>query len=336
MIIVIDTNIWLSELGLRSSLGSAVRYFSRQKGAKIGIPEIVKLEAEVKLRKQLNELIENILKNHRQLLAIFGELKEVVLPNEEQIEERVSSLFTDLGLDIIEIPFSLESARDSFLKTIFKEPPSDKSQQFKDGVLWADCVSLLSEDDVYLVTSDKAFFKNRKYEDGLSDNLKKEIEGKPHKLVLLSCLSSLLNEIQEEVTLDADKIFNEFVKNNKSTLNNILDNNGFSLGNRIDSSQKVFATENPDILFFEFEIKYECIDERDENRSNAILTLRGDGKYNIKTEQIIDMRNFGESLEYRVDGAEKKIIANQVIIVGNIVIGHRTVTHSVKYPLNTG
>ena len=52
-------------------------------------------------------------------------------------------LFSSLGVEVIDVAFSLESARSSFLKTIKKLPPSATTQQFKDGVLWADCLNLL-------------------------------------------------------------------------------------------------------------------------------------------------------------------------------------------------
>jgi len=75
----------------------------------------------------------------------------------------------------LEIPFSLPSAKSSFLKAIDKMPPSDRTQEFKDGVLWADCAGLLTNDDVCLITADKAFFQERDYTKGLSRNLAAEI-----------------------------------------------------------------------------------------------------------------------------------------------------------------
>lgn len=334
MIIVIDTNIWLKELGLRSGLGAAVRYYINQKDAKVGLPEVVKLEAETHLRKNLKKTVSNISEDHRELLTIFGSLKEVVLPNDEQIEERVSSLFNDLGVAIVEIPFCMEHARSSFNKTITKVPPSDKGQQFKDGVLWADCVSLLDDDDVYLITLDKEFYENREYTRGLASNLKEEIKEKERKLTILNSLTRLLEEIKEETSLDENKIFAEFVERNSKTINSILDNHGFSLGERVTATQSVFATEKPDVLFFEYELKFECNDERNEDRTEAFLTLKGDGSYNTNEARIIDLRNFGELLEYKVEGEEEKRVANQVIFAGSAVIGHRTASHSVRYPLS--
>ena len=144
MFIVFDSNIWFSELALNSNLGAAVRFFIRKNGAKVAVPEVVRLETEHNLRNRLNEFIDNIRNNHRQLLTVFGKLKEMVLPEASAVEDKIASIFNDVGVEIIEIPFSFESARSSFLKTLRKEPPSHNNQQFKDGVLWADCVELLT------------------------------------------------------------------------------------------------------------------------------------------------------------------------------------------------
>ena len=43
MIVIIGTNIWISDLALASNAGSAVRFYLRQRNARIGLPEVVRL-----------------------------------------------------------------------------------------------------------------------------------------------------------------------------------------------------------------------------------------------------------------------------------------------------
>ena len=76
MFIVFDSNIWQSELGLNSSKGAAVRFFINQRGAKVALPEVVKLETEHNLKKLIKNIGSEMDKNHRQLLAIFGQMPE--------------------------------------------------------------------------------------------------------------------------------------------------------------------------------------------------------------------------------------------------------------------
>ena len=169
MIVVFDTNVWISDLALTSNVGSAVRFYLREQKARIGLPEVVRLETEFHLRTTLTDHIKKIRSSHRQLLSVFGRLKEVVLPTDEQVEELISKVFSNLGVEIQEFPFTLASAKASLIRAVNKLPPSDKNQQFKDGVLWEDCRKTLKEESVFLVTDDRAFYKNRDTKLGLAD-----------------------------------------------------------------------------------------------------------------------------------------------------------------------
>src|SRR2546429_534485 len=107
----------------------------------------------------------------------------------------VAQIFQSVGVPLIEIPFSFADAQDSFRRVIEQIPPSDRDQQFKDGVIWANCVELLKSEDVFLVTSDKAFYHDRNYEKGLALPLRKEISEFPHQFTLLSELGLFLGQI---------------------------------------------------------------------------------------------------------------------------------------------
>src|SRR4051812_47024217 len=50
MIVVLDTNIWRSSLYLKAGAAAAMRFYLRQKGAKVGLPEVIRLEVERHLR----------------------------------------------------------------------------------------------------------------------------------------------------------------------------------------------------------------------------------------------------------------------------------------------
>jgi len=333
MFIIFDSNVWISELGLNSPKGSATRFFVKQKGAKVVVPEVVRLETERNLRNELTNYIADIDKNYRQLLAIFGKLKELVLPDKNAIEEKVAGIFRDSQLDTLEIPLSLESARSSFMKTIDKIAPSDKDQQFKDGVIWAECLNLLKDDDGFLISRDKAFYQGRKYEDGLAEALAQEAMQYAHKLQLFPSVSELLQEIKIDISLDEATLSGEFVTINKKSIDSILSRNGFSLsGNPIVHTAN-YATEDPNRLYVEFVLSYECEDIMASGRSDAKLTLRGDCTYVTPETRFLNFRNYGEELAFKTIYGEMKNIRNTVLFLDSIVIGHKTVEHSVKYKI---
>jgi hypothetical protein len=218
MIVVFDTNIWLQHLYLRSPVAAAARFYILQKKARVALPEIVRLEVEHHFRNDIRSYIAKIKDSHERLLAMFGTLKEIVLPNETDIEQKVLEGFGSLGVDFVEGPFSFESARNSFLRTINKKPPSDRSQQFKDGVLWADCLSLLNEDEVVLVTDDRAFYEGHEYSNGLAAALRDECTRLQRRLTLFARLPDLLKEIRSDITIDHYALAAAFLEKEAETI----------------------------------------------------------------------------------------------------------------------
>ncbi len=334
MIVVFDSNVWLAELGLRSGAAAAAKFFLNRSGARLALPEVVKLEVQHNLRARLSEHIDNIQSSYRQLLTAFGKLREVVLPTHGDVEAKIQELFDSIEVPKLEIPFSLESARSSFLKTIDKAPPSDKTQEFKDGVLWADCVALLSEGPVVFVTSDKAFYQDRVYERGLAANLQAEISGLPHAVQLVPNLSVLLQTLRTPVTINEDQLAQAFLISYKESIFGTLARQGFDLGLRKSLTYTLFVTENPAVLFLEFAMTFECNDIRGDGRTDAVLMLRGDGSYTTTNEGFSDLRNFGEHLKFRLRDGNEGETRNAVVFAAGIVLGHKEVSNVVRYRLS--
>lgn len=334
MIVVFDTNIWFTELGLRSPSGAAARFFLRQKQARLALPEVVRLEVERNLRNRLREFTANIQRDHRQLLTAFGSLKELILPSDDDIEKKVADIFANVDVSLLEIPFSLQSARNSLIRTIDKVAPSHGKQQFKDGVLWADCVALLEGDDVFLVTNDTDFYQDSKYEKGLAEALAKEIAGAQHKFTLLPTLSALLKELRTDIAIDEQLLAKAFLEQNQESIFGVLSRNGFDLGRLRQLERTLYVTENPTRLFIEFSMTYECLDISGGNRQSAVLELKGDGTYDTGTGRFEQLRNFGEELRFDLDDGSEKQVRNVVLFAAGMVIGHREISHTVRYKLD--
>lgn len=333
MYVVLDSNIWISELGLKSTLGAAVRFYLKRNDAVLAVPEVIKLESERNLRNRLIEYITSIRKSHSGLLSVFGTLKEIVLPEQSDVDVVIQGLFANLDVRVVDVPFSLESARSSFLKTIDKVPPSDKSQQFKDGVLWSDCISLLGKDDVHLVTEDKAFYENRQYLNGLASNLKDEIEALDNTLYLYHSLHELMKSIQSDVAISPNDLLTAFLKKNDESVNRTLERVGFEIDSIADNVISSFATESPSLLYIEFELLVTCRPVIDDGRCNGRLILTGDGQLDLDAGAYSELRNFGEEFLYTAaDGSEERT-KNHVLFVDSLVIGHKEVKHSVRYKL---
>ncbi len=334
MYVILDSNIWISELGLNSSMGAAARYFIKDQGATLILPEVIKLETERHLKAELAKYVSVLEKNHRQLLSVFGKLKELVLPDGKAIEAKVASIFGECQIEVNEVPLTLESARSSFLKTVDKVPPSDKDQQFKDGVIWAECLHLLDTGDVYLVTADKAFYKNRQYKNGLAESLVSEAKDLKHTIHIFSALSELLETIKSEVKVDEGELVKKFWESNQDSIESILERNAFTVTIDPVISVQLYVTENPNRLYAEFSISYQCEDLTMDERSDAVLHLKGDCTYLVEEKQFEALRNHGEELSFKSKKGEDKIQRNVVLFADSLVIGHKTVEHTIKHRLD--
>ena len=332
MYVVFDSNIWISELGLNSAKGAAVRFFLKNSGATVVVPEVVKLETERHLKAELTKYVVDIEKNYRQLLAVFGRLKELVLPDAQAIEEKVASVFGKCEVEILEAPFTIESAKSSFLRAVNKVPPSDRGQQFKDGVIWFECVRLLETDDVHLVTADKAFYKGQQYENGLAEALALEVKDRKHGIYVCPDISTLLQTIRSEVRIDEKALAIQFWEHNRQSLQRILERNAFAVIGEPTVAVDLFITENPNRLYAEFRISYRCEDLTADERTDAVLFVKGDCTYMVEEKQFSALRNHGEELSFKTKDGDKSQ-TNTVHYVDGLGIGHKTIEHTVRFKL---
>ena len=332
MYIVFDSNIWLSEYGLNTVKGSAVRLFMKKNNIQLALPEIVKEEVERNLRNDLLTSISGIERSYRELLSVFRRLKEIVLPNEDEIERVISEIFDHHGLDIVPVPFTIESARESLQKINDKVAPSANNQQFKDGVIWANCMELLDVDDVMLVTADKAFYKNRDYSKGLADNLIREASTKRGKISLYSSISYVLEEIKSDIQIDTKELVGALMERAGKSVDNMLKNNEFVIDGEPEVNLRMYATEDSATIYLEFDVEFPCSSLVDGDIHSGKLRVNGEGFYDVDRNEFHNVRGKDKKLTYTDSDGEKKSI-DYYLAVGSAVLGHRTIYHEVRHQI---
>lgn len=333
MIVVFDTNVWKNSLYLKSSAAAAVRFYIHQQRARVGLPEIVRLEVERHLRIDVLTMRERIQTDHNRLLGLFETLKEVVLPTDAEVEKLVLKAFIHPGFDLLEVPFSERSARASFLRTIEKVPPSHKSQQFKDGVLWEDCKQLADSEEVVFVTDDRAFFEGEDVRKGLARVLKEEAAQCRHSLRVVPSLSDLMSELRIPIAIaDQDlalAVSHEF----REHVDRLLSHTGFACSRDWTVEKAMFATEDPDSLYIEFGLISECEDESSERRTRAILRIEGDGTYHLGNRIFSNLHPRELVVSFSTPEGERER-RSSAFASAHVVIGHRTVTNVVRERLD--
>jgi hypothetical protein len=238
------------------------------------LPEVIRLEVEHHLRAEINKIKERIYDDHQRLLGMVGKLNELILPDDARINDVVANFISSLEFDLVETSLTLEAARSSFLRTIDKITASHNDQQFKDGVIWSDCLTLAQTDDVTLVTNDKAFYQDGDIKNGLSLRLLSETTGLPHHIKVVGSLGALMVDIRARVDVSDELLV--------SAITGILDRLGFTRAGDPVVTKTFYATEKRSILFVEFRLDFPCEDASQAGRVDAVLTIAGDGQYQTR------------------------------------------------------
>ena len=329
--IVLDSNIWLSEHMLRHSAGAAVRFYLGRHDARIALPEVVRLEVILHLSKQMKELAAATRQGHRDLLTLTGQLRELVLPDDAELDAIAARAFDDIRVPVYDVPFSVDSARASFEKCVLAEAPSGpKNQQFKDGVVWADCLRLARETPVLLITQDKGFYEGRDYIKGLASTLRLEAAASPHAISISHELSAVLERIRDAVPMDYAALEAAMLTTEKrAQLGRMLAAVGYTLGDRVSGAHQLFATDNPEEALIEFSLTFAGV--HPDGRPGT-LTMRGEGRYISRSGQVVNPQPRGDEFAYTDDDGEKKR-SNHVFLVGSAHLGHRLIQHEVRAPL---
>lgn len=238
MYVLLDSCIWIKEQGLTSNLGTVTRFFIRDSGARLAIPEVVRHEVKNALVSALRSHRDKALSSGRRVLAAMGENHpRLSLPTAEQIESRVSQMLTELDCETVDVPVSLEAARSAIERATEKRVPIG----VRDGVIWQNCLELLAAADVHLVTQDEQFYADRT-RTRLAPALSAEIEQTNHSLSVHSGLDKLLEALEAAQTdlvlaeLDEQLIIEQILDEVHERVREIVEDEGLPLGEFDDAS----------------------------------------------------------------------------------------------------
>jgi hypothetical protein len=258
-IVVLDANVWIKERLLRSEMGAALLYALRRTGSVLLLPDTTRVEILNGVEAQIQEKAGKIDDNLVTIRALLGRSPEFNIPAIEEIKtatnERLSSLGTLLH-ETVHNSGHLEAALQRVLKHL---PPAHHQEEFRDCLLWEICVDLASSSQniFVILTEDRAFFHNDKFENGISNILRAELDNCGANVFVYKSIKDFLSTIDEEVkkpdikhvtsALDSELIFN---------LKKSLENCVFASIELNNSIIDAFLTEVPDVLAIDFKLKY--------------------------------------------------------------------------------
>jgi PIN domain len=256
--IILDANIWRSNLLLRTPISLALLYGVVQSKSKIAIPDVLGKEIYINTYEAGLEYLNGALKNIRFLTHLYDGSKRAkdYLPDKSKIEQAFPRRIAELGEIILKHEHTFTEMENALHMVLTKLPPnSEKNQQYKDSLLWQAVLSLSEKYMVHFVTMDKGFFKNRKYDQGPADNINEDIERKKNNIKIYYEVESCTEILHVfEKAIDNDSIIQNIFLWAKDYLEEELSRDGYYIKDLKEGKLQSYITSDPDKIAVNFEI----------------------------------------------------------------------------------
>ena len=294
--VVLDTNVWCSELLLNTPNGAALLYIVKRFNAKIGLPEIVEKEIS-------KVIVKECLKAAKPLKAL-GPLIGFQLgieSTEEAFAARVTKRLSDLANRFRRLPFTHEHARGALERIIQKLPPNGPDrEQFRDSAIWEAVLEVARTEAVHFVTEDKDFFRHRKPKNGPAENIEAEANSQAHQIRIHDGLPLCLAALQEAgPTVDKEGLAHSIESVLRGELTLSAANRGFAVGIMIHCTVKAFFTEQTGVLAIDFELTFEVDNLAEETREEARVVCSGSCFFNVSNHSLSEVRKRLEEFSWR-------------------------------------
>lgn len=338
--VVLDTNIWRSELLLRTPLGAALLFAVHQSKAQIGLPEVVEKEVFRQIVKLGGEASESIKKHLRIIEVLIGFRPDYTPPDESKFTEAVKNRLDEIKHIVNRVPLTLDHARLAMEMVIAGLPPSsNNNEEFRDSLVWQAVIELSKTQFVHFVTSDKGFFRERDVKLGLAINIREDIRANNNNIYVHADLRSCVSTLQKNVSGPNKNIIAREISTLLATeLEKSVQAEECKLEGLEEHEVKFYLTESSNLLAVDFALTYNlesvAIDE-DANRTECRLRVSGSGFYNVGTNSISDVRIGIEEFSW-LDENKEYHKGSKVYATGGAVLGTRIISFSLREPLNLG
>lgn len=259
--VLIDTNIWRSELLLKTPVGASFVYTLGRQQAFLGLPEVVEQELTRQIVEAGRQAAEALEKSSRVINTLTDSPFSASIPSDAALEEKVVDRLRHLEPILVRVPFTLEHARAALDMVNSKLAPNgEKDQQFKDSAIWQAVLTLSSRYIVHLVTNDRAFLLNRSnVSKGLALNLQEDCSRRGVHVGVYCDLASCLKDIRRDApTVDEARLRSLVLPYVEASLRMEAERNSVVVGEMLDTDITAFRIANSDRLAVDYRITMQC------------------------------------------------------------------------------
>jgi hypothetical protein len=316
--VVVDSNIWVAERLLQSSIGSAFLYAVTGAKSSILLPEVVELE----IARVLPDLAERAVGIIRRELSLLRQLSghdlTVTAPSALAIEEGIKERWKQLSGLIIRVPFTHDQAKSALQRVIRKTPPSgNNNEQFRDCCIWEAALSAATDRVIHLVSADNAFYEHRNNGSGLASVLRSELRDNRKDVHIHSSLRDFLAATDSgTMAIDETTIGEAIARAIMDQARDIATAGEamrggvtFELGKARRLKISGYATPKPSLVAISFEASFDLertiVEDQAEARDQATMTLKGVCSYDPTTNELseIEIREWSKNLKSSSGGS---------------------------------
>jgi hypothetical protein len=302
------------------------------------LPSIVEREVAEVMRRVFREAREKVEGSMQTIRAIAGKSAEVPLPSAAEIDVAVASRIEEFGplIERLDPPHNLwEAALDRVIKRL--PPNQGREEQFRDSLIWETAVDRATEEEVVLISNDKAFYDASRG-DQLHGDLAAELNGLGlgSRVSAYRSIDSFLRAAGEALlTFDlpaviaaVDIICREHAADGPADL-------GYEPRELALPLVRVFATERPGTLAVAFDMRYAVDDVpllSGDILPRALLSIKGTGE--VSTETWVPTNVQWGSEQIVNDRGERLPARGNVYANAHIALGTKYVPYEVRYELS--
>ena len=258
--VVIDTNVWVSQLLLKTPVGMSLVYtLGRQQGF-IGLPEVIERELSKHILEHGQDAADKIEKGSSILNTLTDSPTFPLPATLIKLEQVVKTRLADLAPILRRVPLTLAHATAALNMVDAKVPPNaEKNQQFKDSAIWQAVLDLARQYTVHFITNDKGFFLDRDTSKGLAVNLQEDCTAANGNVTpycdLRSCLEAISSDRPQ---FDRDRLKSLIESFAIPKLQNEVTRWRYVFKELLNTDIMAFRTEDPDRIAMDYTIAMRC------------------------------------------------------------------------------
>jgi len=263
--VVVDTNLWRSNLLLKNPVGVSLVYTLRRQGGFLVLPEVVERELTKQVVQHGLEAAQKLEDSSRIVDTLVGIGLLPHIPTANEIAAKVDARLEELAPILLRIPFTLQQAQAALdMVNAGLLPNRQNNQQFKDSAIWQAILGLADTYRVFIVTNDRAFLMDpNDPTKGLAGNLRDDCEKAGLEAEIFCDLGSCLERIRSEVpSVDKEHLASMIVAYIAPQLRLVARQQKVEYGDLLHAEVRAFQTPSADCLAVDYTLtmQFEEID----------------------------------------------------------------------------